>query len=109
VPEYIVENWQKAAFHNHGIGGRHADNAALRNLKPKDKPYKVPDRDGLYVYVLTSGTVYGRGRVGEVNFTERVWTIPAARMTRRNPHNVYLSNQALDILVALKTCAGGSP
>jgi hypothetical protein len=31
--------------------------AALRNLKPKDKPYKVTDRDGLYVYVLKSGTV----------------------------------------------------
>jgi integrase len=29
-------------------------------------------------------------------------------MKRRNPHNVYLSEQALDILIALKTCAGGS-
>src|SRR5690625_7450203 len=29
-------------------------------------------------------------------------------MKRRFPHNVYLSRQALDILVALKTCAGGS-
>jgi integrase len=48
------------------------------------------------------------GEWSEVNFTERVWTIPAVRMKRRNPHNVYLSEQALDILVALKTCAGGS-
>jgi hypothetical protein len=31
--------------------------AALRNLKPQDKPYKIADRDGLYVYVLTSGTI----------------------------------------------------
>lgn len=31
--------------------------ATLRNLKPKDKGYKVSDRDGLYVYVLTSSTV----------------------------------------------------
>jgi hypothetical protein len=31
--------------------------AMLRNLKPKDKGYTVSDRDGLYVYVLTSGTV----------------------------------------------------
>lgn len=31
--------------------------AALRNLKPKDKAYKVADRDGLYVYVLASGTI----------------------------------------------------
>jgi integrase len=29
--------------------------AALRNLKPREKAYKVADRDGLYVYVLTSG------------------------------------------------------
>ncbi len=44
----------------------------------------------------------------EINFTDAVWTIPAARMKRRQPHVIYLSNQALDILVALKTCAGGS-
>jgi len=29
----------------------------LRNLKPKEKGYKVSDRDGLDVYVLTSGTI----------------------------------------------------
>lgn len=44
----------------------------------------------------------------EINFTDAVWTIPAERMKRRNPHNVYLSRQVLDIFVALKTCAGGS-
>ncbi len=44
----------------------------------------------------------------EVNFSQGIWTIPAARMKRRNPHNVYLSRQALDMLVALRTCAGGS-
>lgn len=45
---------------------------------------------------------------GEINFTAALWTIPAQRMKRRSPHNVYLSRQALDIFVALKTCAGGS-
>lgn len=29
----------------------------LKNLKPQDKLYKVSDRDGLYVAVLTSGTL----------------------------------------------------
>jgi hypothetical protein len=29
-------------------------------------------------------------------------------MKAGKPHNVYLSQQALDIMVALKTCAGGS-
>ena len=44
----------------------------------------------------------------EINFTDAVWTIPKERMKRRNPHNVYLSSQALDFLIALKTFAGGS-
>lgn len=29
----------------------------LKNLKPKDAPYKVTDRDGMYVTVSTAGTV----------------------------------------------------
>jgi len=44
----------------------------------------------------------------EVAFMEATWTIPAARMKARRPHVVYLSQQALDIMIALKTCAGGS-
>lgn len=44
----------------------------------------------------------------EINFREAIWTIPGARMKRRNPHLVYLSRQAVDILIALRTCAGGS-
>lgn len=31
--------------------------AALKYLKPKAKPYKVADRDGLYVLVTPHGTV----------------------------------------------------
>jgi hypothetical protein len=27
----------------------------LKNLKPKDTPYKVTDRDGMYVTVSTAG------------------------------------------------------
>ena len=44
----------------------------------------------------------------EINFSEAVWTIPKERMKRRNPHLVFLSRQAVDILIALKTFAGGS-
>ena len=44
----------------------------------------------------------------EVDFENSVWTIPKERMKRSKAHNVYLSNQAIDILVALKTCAGSS-
>ncbi|MFH7587626.1 tyrosine-type recombinase/integrase [Oceanimonas smirnovii] len=44
----------------------------------------------------------------EINFSEALWTIPKERMKRRNPHLVFLSRQALDILIALKTFSGGS-
>ncbi|MDC7717303.1 tyrosine-type recombinase/integrase [Vogesella sp. DC21W] len=44
----------------------------------------------------------------EINFSEAVWTIPKERMKRRTPHLVFLSRQAMDILIALKTFAGGS-
>ena len=40
----------------------------------------------------------------EVNFETAIWTIPKERMKAGRPHNVYLSQQALDILVAFKTC-----
>lgn len=44
----------------------------------------------------------------EVDFENAVWTIPKERMKRSKAHNVYLSQQSLDILIALKTCAGNS-
>ena len=44
----------------------------------------------------------------EVNFTDRIWIIPAVRMKRSNPHNVYLSEQALDILVWASSAATSS-
>jgi integrase len=44
----------------------------------------------------------------EVDFENAVWTIPKERMKRSKAHNVYLSRQALDIFIALKTCAGNS-
>jgi hypothetical protein len=31
--------------------------AALKHLNPRDKPYKVADRDGMYVRVSTNGTI----------------------------------------------------
>lgn len=44
----------------------------------------------------------------EVSFEEATWTIPAERMKAGRPHIIYLSQQALDILVTFKMCAGGS-
>lgn len=36
----------------------------LRALKPRDKAYKVPDADGLYIEVRTSGAKLWRFDVG---------------------------------------------
>lgn len=44
----------------------------------------------------------------EVDFEKATLTIPKQRMKGRNPHVVYLSRQALDIFVALHTCAADS-
>lgn len=44
----------------------------------------------------------------EVDFENAVWTIPEERMKRSKAHNVYLSRQSLDIMIALKTCSGNS-
>ncbi len=44
----------------------------------------------------------------EVDFENAVWSIPKERMKRSKAHNVYLAEQTIDILVALKTCAGNS-
>ncbi|MBX9992231.1 tyrosine-type recombinase/integrase, partial [Phreatobacter oligotrophus] len=44
----------------------------------------------------------------EVDFENAVWTIPKERMKRSKSHNVYLCRQTLDIMIALKTCAGNS-
>ena len=44
----------------------------------------------------------------EVDFENATWTISKQRMKGRNPHVIHLSRQALDIFVALHTCAAGS-
>lgn len=44
----------------------------------------------------------------EIDFESERWIIPAERMKARDAHIVYLSDQALDILTALRTCFGAS-
>ena len=44
----------------------------------------------------------------EINFSEALWTIPKESDERRNPHLVFFSRQAMDIMIALKTFAGSS-
>lgn len=44
----------------------------------------------------------------EVDFENAVWTIPKERMKGGRSHNIYLSQQSADIMLALKTFAGSS-
>ena len=68
--------------------------AALKNLKPKSKPYKSTDRDGLYAYISPGGAIsfrydyrfngrretltlgrYGRGGLSLAEARERLFEI----------------------------------
>ena len=57
---------------------------------------------------LVRKTEFIEAKWDEVNFETAIWTIPKDRMKAGRPHNVYLSQQALDILVAFKTCFSAS-
>ena len=45
----------------------------------------------------------------EIDFKNKIWTIPAERMKAKRTHNVYLSEQALDLIVAFQIYSEGSP
>lgn len=45
----------------------------------------------------------------EVDFKNKVLTIPADRMKAKRAHNVYLSEQALDLIIAFQIYSEGSP
>lgn len=100
---------------------------SIATFQPKDRALTPDEISLMYQYIERIGTTPSiraaaklllltlvrkseltNATWGEVNFSEAVWTIPKERMKRRNPHNVYLSQQVLDIFIALKTFAGGS-
>ena len=45
----------------------------------------------------------------EIDFKNKIWMIPAERMKAKRAHNVYLSEQALDLIVAFQIYSEGSP
>lgn len=114
--------------------GQHVDNpadlvrpAAIAKFAPRERSLS-PDEIGLmyeYLDKVSAGpqfkvackllllTMVRKGELtnakwSEISFTNALWTIPKERMKRRNPHLVFLSRQALEIFIALKTFAGGS-
>ena len=44
----------------------------LRNLKPRDKLYKVNDREGLYVGVASENGIYGHSRFCNTDFDDKL-------------------------------------
>lgn len=80
-------------------------------LKSLEKVATLPTiRLGMKMYLLTMvrKSELQDAVWDEVDFENAVWTIPAERMKRSKAHNIYLSQQVLDILIALKTCSGNS-
>lgn len=62
-------------------------------------------------FVLLTGVRKGEfigATWNEVDFDAERWTIPGSRMKAGKAHVIPLSDQALDILVALKSCFGAS-
>jgi integrase len=59
----------------------------------------------LSLTLLRPGEV-AKAEWSEINFDSRVWTIPAAKMKMRREHQVPLSQQALDVLAAVKAING---
>ena len=53
----------------------------LRNLKPRDKLYKVNDREGLYVAVTPAGSISFRYNYS-INGRQETITFGAPRITR---------------------------
>lgn len=45
----------------------------------------------------------------EIDLKNKVWTIPAKRMKAKRAHNVYLSEQAIDLIIAFQIYSEGSP
>ncbi|TDY97427.1 UNVERIFIED_ORG: site-specific recombinase XerD [Herbaspirillum seropedicae] len=101
--------------------------ASIARFEPRDRALSPEEIGLMYQYIERIGTAPSiraaaklllltmvrkseltNATWSEINFSEGLWTIPKERMKRRNPHLVFLSRQALDIFIALKTFAGGS-
>jgi integrase len=101
--------------------------AAIARFKPRERALSPGEIKLMYRYLDTVGTgpqfraaaklllltmvrksELAEAEWREVNFTDAVWVVPKARMKRRKDHAVYLSRQALDFFIALRTFAGGS-
>lgn len=131
----LVRDIVKQIFNFEKLHGRRIFNiaedvspASIEILQPRDR-FLSPDEIRIAFDLIQYVATYPTLRLGlkfilltmvrkselidatwdEVNFETAVWTIPKERMKRARAHNVYLSQQSLDILIALKACSGNSP
>ncbi len=99
---------------------------SIAKFEPRDRALTPEEVGWMYQYIERIGTTPSIGAAAkllltmvrkseltnatwsEIGFSDALWTIAKERMKRGNPHLVFLSRQALDIFLALKTFAGGS-
>lgn len=85
--------------------------ASIATFVPKDRalsPAEIRLALRLILLTMVRKSEMVEATWNEVDFENATWTIPKVRMKGRKPHVVYLSRQAMDIFVALHTCAAGS-
>lgn len=83
--------------------------ALLRAIR--SYPHATDVRLGLQLLCMTASrpSEIREARWSEIDLTNRLWTIPAARMKRRREHLVPLSRQAIKALTELRTLSGAYP
>ena len=77
----------------------------------------MADRNGLYVTISPAGTITfryayrinGRQETLTIGRYRSDGTIPTERMKAKRTHNVYLSAQAIDLIIAFQIYSEGSP
>ncbi|TGV15220.1 site-specific integrase [Mesorhizobium sp. M8A.F.Ca.ET.173.01.1.1] len=129
VRDILKQIYSFAVLHGEKVGNPADDvgPASIANFVPRDRSLTPAEirvmlkqlehvatlptiRLGMRLYLLTMvrKSELQDAVWDEVDFENAVWTIPKERMKRSKAHNVYLSRQTLDIMIALKTCAGNS-
>ncbi|TIT34424.1 MAG: DUF4102 domain-containing protein [Mesorhizobium sp.] len=129
VRDILKQIYSFAVLHGEKVGNPADDvgPASIANFVPRDRSLTPSEirvmlkqlehvatlptiRLGMRLYLLTMvrKSELQDAVWDEVDFENAVWTIPKERMKRSKAHNVYLSRQTLDIMIALKTCAGNS-
>ncbi|HHS9967659.1 TPA: tyrosine-type recombinase/integrase [Raoultella ornithinolytica] len=127
--EIISSVYRYANDRGHGFFNPAADikPSAIATFKPRDRCLQ-PEEIGvlfrtldkvstlptlklavkLILITMVRKSEFTKATWGEVNFARATWTIPAGRMKAARGHVIYLPRQALDLMVGLQMCAGGS-